>query len=194
MDLLQTLIYTLARIGLFIMLVLLGAFVGEILFPSAVSFLPYSAISFKEFITDNTVQSVTAMVIVCLFFIWVFYDDGKRHAAYESWSMVNITIVMLIMLFVYFIPAIFRDSFHGEGKADVFYMVLYYPCSWAVDKLGGNYLSGIVAATLVMLAAAFAAYFISYRLYVKKHPSLLVPRAAEEIVDISEDVDDTDDL
>lgn len=176
MDLLDTLLYTLARIGLMIMLILLGAFVGEILFPGVATFLPYSMIEFKTFITDDTVQSVIAMLIVMVFFLWVFYDDGKRHSAYENWNIVNIFIVLILMLIVYFVPAIFRESFHSEGKAEVFYMIWYYPCSWLSSKQDLGYMTGVLVSEIIMIASAFAAYFAAYKIYVKKHPLLLVPK------------------
>ncbi len=183
MDLLDTLLYTLARIGLMIMLVLLGAFAGEILFPGIATFLPYSMIEFKNFITDDTVQSVIAMLIVIVFFLWVFYDDGKRHSAYENWNSVNILIVLILMLIIYFVPAIFRESFHSEGKADVFYLIWYYPCSWLSNNQSLTYMTGVLFSELIMIAPAFAAYFSAYKIYVKKHPVLLIPKNERHIIE-----------
>lgn len=181
MDLLDTLLYTLARIGLMIMLILLGAFVGEILFPGIATFLPSSMMGFKNFITDDTVQSVIAMFIVMIFFLWVFYDDGKRHSAYENWNIVNIFIVLILMLMIYFVPAIFRESFHSEGKAEVFFLIWYYPCLWLSSKQSLGYMTGVLLAELIMIASAFAAYFAAYKIYVKKHPVLLVPKSERHI-------------
>lgn len=181
MDLLDTLLYTLARIGLMIMLILLGAFAGEILFPGIATFLPSSMVEFKNFITDDTVQSVIAMFIVIIFFLWVFYDDGKRHSAYENWNIVNIFIVLILMLMIYFVPAIFRESFHSEGKAEVFFLIWYYPCLWLSSKQSLGYMTGVLLAELIMIASAFAAYLAAYKIYVKKHPVLLVPKAERRI-------------
>ncbi len=174
-----------------LMLVLFGAFTGEVLVPSIATFLPYSALPFKEFITDPNVRSAAGMVIVCLIFLWVFYDDGKRHTAYENWSMVNILTVLILMLIVYFVPAIFRDSFHSEGKADVFYAVLYYPSGWVRDKLGMSFLPAVTAASVMMLAVAFMAYFIAYKRYVKKHPSLSEEaRQKRKLAELAAEIDD----
>lgn len=190
MDLLDTLLYTLARIGLMIMLILLGAFTGEILFPGIATFLPSSMVEFKNFITDDTVQSVIAMIIVIIFFLWVFYDDGKRHSAYENWNVVNILIVLILMLMIYFVPAIFRESFHSEGKAEVFFLIWYYPCSWLSGKQSLGYMTGVLVAELIMIASAFAAYLSAYKIYVKKHPILLIPKDERHIVDSDGEVDD----
>jgi len=192
MDLLDTLLYTLARIGLMIMLILLGAFAGEILFPGIATFLPSSMAEFKNFITDDTVQSVIAMFIVMIFFLWVFYDDGKRHSAYENWNIVNIFIVLILMLMIYFVPAIFRESFHSEGKAEVFFLIWYYPCLWLSSKQSLGYMTGVLLAELIMIASAFAAYFAAYKIYVKKHPVLLVPKE-ERRIGQTEDEDNEND-
>jgi len=192
MDLLDTLLYTLARIGLMIMLILLGAFAGEILFPGIATFLPSSMAEFKNFITDDTVQSVIAMFIVIIFFLWVFYDDGKRHSAYENWNIVNIFIVLILMLMIYFVPAIFRESFHSEGKAEVFFLIWYYPCLWLSSKQSLGYMTGVLLAEMIMIASAFAAYFAAYKIYVKKHPVLLVPKEERHIVQ-TEDEDNEND-
>lgn len=186
MDLLDYILYTLGRIGLLIMLVLFGAFMGEIFFPGIVSFLPYSAVSVKEFFTDSTVQSAVALAVICFFFIWLFYDDGKRHTAYEDFSVVNICIVLLIMMIIYFIPSIFRDSFHQEGKADVFYMILYYPCSWADEFSQGSLQVNVVLTSLIIIVISFASYLIAYKRYVKKHPVIVEERKVIEYDDEEE--------
>ncbi|MBR1739034.1 MAG: hypothetical protein IJ737_01965 [Ruminococcus sp.] len=175
MDLLDTMVYTLARIGLMLALIVFGAFAGEVILPGAASFLPDSMLGLKEFLVNDTVQSVNSMLVVSLFFLWVFFDDGRRHTAYENWSYTNIIIVVICMFIMYFIPAIFRDSFHEEGKLDFVYMVLYYPAAWAIGAVK-DYLSGIVVATAVMLVFAAAAYIVSFKLYTKKHPSIIEQR------------------
>jgi hypothetical protein len=187
MDLLDYILYTLARIGVLLVLVLLGAFVGEILFPAIVSFLPYSAIEVKEFFTNDTVQSAIALIVVCLFFLWIFYDDGKRHTAYENWSSVNITAVLLIMFIVYFIPAIFRDSFHAEGKADVFYRILYYPCSCLGADSSDTFMLGIVLTEVVIVLCALVSYVFAYKRYVHKHPSVLNERKTDLNISIDDE-------
>ena len=165
--------YTITRLGLLLALVLFGAFTGAVLFPSLVTFLPYSMVGVKNFFTQPDVKSLVGTVVICLFLIWVFFDDGKKHTAYEEWSLTTILAVLILVGMFYFIPAIFRDSFHAEGKGDIFYMVLYYPAGWLIDLFDDNYIIGIMFSILVMLGTAFAAYVISYKNYVKKHPVLL---------------------
>lgn len=188
MDLLDTIIYTAARIALMLGLVLLGAFVGELAIPALATFLPYSALSVKEFIINDTVDSVAAMVLVCIIFIWIFYDDGRKHTAYENWSAVNISIVLLLMLAAYFIPGIFRDSFHQEGKADVFYRILYYPVGWLIERSSG-YLMGVLLGAIIMLSAALAAYVAAFKRYIKKHPVLAQAGERRKLSELAEEVE-----
>ena len=178
--------YTFARLGLLLALVIFGAFTGAVLFPAVVTFLPYSLIGVKNFLTDPMVESVLGTVVICSFLIWVFYDDARRHTAYEEWSMTTIITVLVLIGMIYFIPAIFRDSFSAEGKGDIFYTVFYYPARWVIAACGDDYLIGVLGSILVLLGTAFAAYFISYKVYIKKHPVLLagsrrtLAEAAEE--------------
>ncbi|EXM38265.1 hypothetical protein RASY3_08450 [Ruminococcus albus SY3] len=184
--------YTITRLGLLLALVLFGAFTGAVLFPSLVTFLPYSMVGVKNFFTQPDVKSLVGTVVICLFLIWVFFDDGKKHTAYEEWSLTTILAVLILVGMFYFIPAIFRDSFHAEGKGDIFYMVLYYPAGWLIDLFGDNYIIGIMFSILVMLGTAFAAYVISYKNYVKKHPVLLSSGGRSVTSDEDEDAGDDD--
>lgn len=165
--------YTAARLGLLLALVLLGAFAGSVLFPSLVTFLPRSMEAVKDFMTETDVRSVIGTAVICLLLVWVFYDDARKHTAYDEWSMTTILTVLILVGLLYFIPAIFRDSFHAEGKAEFLYTVLYYPAGWVVGLCSDNYLVGVLGSILVMLGSAFAAYVVSYKIYVKKHPVLL---------------------
>ena len=106
--------------------------------------------------------------------------------------MTTIFAVLIMVGMFYFIPAIFRDSFHAEGKGEIFYMVLYYPAGWLIDLFDDNYIIGIMFSILVMLGTAFAAYVISYKTYVKKHPVLLSSgrhSAADEAHELIEEND-----
>lgn len=185
-------IYTASRLGLLLVLVLFGAFTGAVLFPSVITFLPYSMLDVKTFMDGAAVKSVIGTVIVCSFLVWVFFDDARRHTAYEEWSVTTILTVLILIGMFYFIPAIFRDSFSAEGKGDIFYRVLYYPAGWVVSAMGGNYLIGVLGSIFIMLGTAFAAYFISYKVYVKKHPVVL-KRTQRSLAEAASEIDDEDD-
>lgn len=191
MDSLKFLGYISARIGLMIILSVFGAFTGVILFPSIVTLLPSSMMSVKTFMINPNVESAIAFIIMAAFFLRIFYDDGKRHAAYESWSSVNITIVYLIMLVVYFIPAIFRDSFSAEGKGDVFYLIYYYPCHWLSDGLGLDYMVSVLLGMGILLVMSFAVYLLAFKIYVHKHPVILKDMTAPAVAEDEENSGET---
>ena len=171
--------YILSRIAIMLVpvsythLTLFAAFAGMVLIPALVTIFPSGASGSKSFMTNGNVDSFIGFAVMLAFFLRLFYDDGKRHAAYEDWSWVNITIVYLLMLLVYFIPSIFRDSFSQEGKGDVFYKVLYYPCIWLNEGLGMNYLVSVIVGIGLLLLASYCIYFIAYKIYVHKHPVIL---------------------
>ncbi|WP_418813520.1 hypothetical protein, partial [Ruminococcus sp.] len=163
MEAIKFLKYILSRIGIMIVLTLFSAFAGIVLIPALVTVFPSSTSAFKSFMTNSNVDSFIGFAVMLIFFLRLFYDDGKRHAAYENWSWVNITIVYLLMLLVYFIPAIFRDSFSQEGKGDIFYKVLYYPCIWLNEGVGMNYLVSVILGIGLLLAASYCFYLIAYK-------------------------------
>lgn len=210
MDFLQfVVLYTVTRLGVFLALVIFGAFTGKILVPAIVTFMPYKWLPVKEFLTDSTVSSVVAAAVVCLILSWVLYDDARKHTAYDIWDYENIAnstgvaSSLIIDFMIYFVPAIFRDSFHEEGRAHVFYLVLYYPCSWACE-LAGNYLVGVLLGSAAILGLAFAVYVLSFKKYVKKHKASyeksreerrsLANLAAEYSEDEDDDPDGEDDF
>ncbi len=196
MDSLKLLLYILARIGLMLLLCLFGAFVGVILFPSLCNLMPGSWMSVKNVLIDQSNESIIAFIICTIIMVRVFYNDGKIHAAYEEWSSVTITTVLLLMMFAYFIPAIFFDSFNAEGKGKVFYLVLYYPSEWIRRNFDVAYTVSVLVGMGATLLICLAAYIISFRLYVKKHPVILrrmhEPPAPELPDEDDEDDDDPD--
>ena len=171
MDSLKFLLYTLGRIGVFIMVTLFATLTGKILVPAIESFVPEkSAVS--QFVLNEVNCSVIAWFVVLAFMLVLFFDDGKRHAAYDIWNSINVIIVLILILLVYFVPAIFRESFHADGKGRAFYSILYFPVYWLEENLGMAYTSAAGIGAGLILVMLFAIYVISYKLYMKKHKSL----------------------
>ncbi len=173
MDSLKMLIYIAARIGLMILLCVFGAFIGVILFPAICSVMPGSWEGIKHFMTDSTNMSIISFAVTTIIMVRLFYNDGKLHSAYEEWSSVMISTVLLFMLFIYFVPAIFYESFNAEGKGKVFYLVLYYVSQWLRDMGEMPYTVSVLIGMGMTLFLCFAAYIIAFRIYIKKHPVIL---------------------
>ena len=181
--------------GLMLFLDMFGILVGAVLFPGLASFMPTDgAGAVKTFLTNPIVGSVIGFIIMSAILVRLFWDDGKKHAAYEEWSWENILIILGLMLMAAFVPSIFRESFKESATMTVFYNAFYYPLSWLCDGVGTGltktyednvrtglglpYTVAVLVGNGVQLGACFAAYVVSYRLYVIKHPVIL--RAAKE--------------
>ncbi len=173
MDSLKFLLYTLARVGIMIVLVFFAAVCGRILFPLLASFVPDSMTGLNDFFTDRNCGSFAGWLIMLIFMAVLFFDDGKRHAAYEQWSAVNVSITLIIMLMVYFIPAIFRDSFAKDGQGAVFYEYAYFTDRWLYEGIGLEYTLSAAVGIGLMLAILLAMYVLSFKAYAKKHPVIL---------------------
>ena len=173
MDSLKMMFYIFARIGLMLLLCVFGAFVGVILIPSLCNLMPGSWMPVKRFLTDSSNMSLIAFIMTTIIMVYLFYNDGKVHSAYEEWSSVTITTVLLLMMFAYFIPAIFYESFNAEGKGKFFYLVLYYPSEWIRLHFDLAYTVSVLIGMGMTLILCMASYVTSFKIYVKKHPVIL---------------------
>ncbi len=207
MDSFKAMLYTFARLGLLFLLDLFGMFCGAVLFPCIATLIPASSgdgatkkgqltvSGLKAFFTDPIVGSVIGFVIMTAILVFIFYDDGKKHAAYEEWSWENILVVLVILLLAAFVPAIFRESFKESATMTVFYNGLYYPLSWLCDGVGTGltrtyrdevsggfglpYTVAVLVGNGIQLGLCFAAYVFSFMLYVKRHPVILKAKALD---------------
>lgn len=189
MDSLKMMFYIFARIGLMLLLCVFGAFVGVILIPSLCNLMPGSWMPVKRFLTDSSNMSLIAFIMTTIIMVYLFYNDGKVHSAYEEWSSVTITTVLLLMMFAYFIPAIFYESFNAEGKGKFFYLVLYYPSEWIRLHFDLAYTVSVLIGMGMTLILCMASYVTSFKIYVKKHPVIL-KRMQEAQLPAADDEDD----
>lgn len=203
MDSFKAMLYTFARIGLMLLLDMFGMFVGAVVFPGIATFMPTSAKGLKDFFTDPIVGSVIGFVIMTAVLVWIFYDDGKKHAAYEEWSWENILIIIVLMLMAAFVPSIFRESYKESATMTVVYNGLYYPLSWLCDGVGTGltrtyqdevskgiglpYTVAVLVGNGLQLLACFGAYVASFKLYVRQHPVILKVIQQEDDEEDSED-------
>ena len=171
MDSLKFLLYTLARIGLLIAVTAFAVLVGNIAYPALISLLPDG--STRDALMNETLRSAASFVIILAFLVPLFYDDGRKHAAYEIWSSVNITLTLIFMVLVGFVPSIFRDSFEPGGKANVFYEYAYFPHLWLQKTIGLDFVVSVLIGLALIAGIAYGAYLFSYKRYVKQHPVIL---------------------
>lgn len=171
MDSVKFLLYILKRIGVLIMLNFFGSAVAKVFIPALASFFPATG-SVNRFLTDGVGGSFIGWLVMLVLLAILFYDDGKRHAAYEMWSSVNIIIALIMMLMVYFVPSVFRDSLNAEGKGKPFYSIVYAPVLWLEETFGMAHTSAAGLGIGMILFVLLVVYVVSYKIYVRKHKSL----------------------
>lgn len=171
MDSLKFLLYTLGRIAVFIAVLLFSALVGKIILPAISSLLPEKT-AVSSFLMNQTAMSVVAWFIVIAFMLIVFFDDGKKHSAYEIWNSVNILIVLILMLLLYFVPSVFHQEIFSNAKAKAVYNIFYFPVLWLEKTFDMNpTLSSSIGIGIILLMM-FCVYVISYKVYLKRHECL----------------------
>lgn len=171
MDSLKFLLYTLGRIGVLIAVLLFSTLMGIIVFPAISSFLPEKS-GLSQFLLNRTAMSAVAWFIVSAFMLVLFFDDGKKHAAYEIWNSINIIIVLILMLLIYYIPSVFHDDIFENAKAKAVYNVFYFPVLWLEKGVGVKPALASSIGIGVILLLMFGVYVISYKAYNKKHKEL----------------------
>lgn len=174
MDSLKFLLYTLGRIGVLIMVDILAVVTGKIFIPVLINFFPDDS-AVTRFLLNESNRSVIGWAIMLVLLMWLFFDDGKRHAAYDIWNSVNIMIVHILMLMVYFVPTIFRAELDKENRGTVVYKMAYFPVLWLEERFDMAYTSAAALGIGIILVLAFSVYVVSYKLYMRKYKSLYKP-------------------
>lgn len=171
MDSLKFLLYTLGRIGLMIVSTALAAFVGFIAIPVLITMLPDSSI--RNTLLEDTTRSAAAFAVFLITQLVVFIDDGKRHAAYEIWSSINITITLFFLVLVSFAPTIFRDTFEPHGKAEAFYKIAYFPFLCFENGLGMQFVTSVLCGVIASCVCFYVGYLLAFKHYAKVHPYII---------------------
>ncbi len=185
MDSLKFLLYTLARIGLLIACTAFAVFVGAVAFPAAVSLLPEGGA--RDTLMGDSLRSAASFCVIVLMLVPLFLDDGKKHAAYEIWSSVNISLTLIFMVMACFIPSIFRDSFEPHGKANAFYEFAYFPYLWLKESVGLDFVVSVLVGLALIAGILLGAYVISFKRYAKAHPVILRAADRGEAISVEEE-------
>ena len=81
MDSLDFLLYTLGRIAVMLAAITFGVITGTVLCPALVTLIPEG--SLRNSLMSESLRSGIAYLVVIGMLIPVFFDDGRKHAAYE---------------------------------------------------------------------------------------------------------------
>lgn len=173
------LLYVLSRTGLFLVVNLFSAFIGIILCSGVATALSIIFRSESSFVTlklipfinrDTTVSAVSCLILLCVMLV-LFWDDGKRHTAYERFSMPVSTAAVFFMFVVYVIPSIFLEDARDSVSAAI--RSFYKPAMWVGTPQNGSLTIPVVVSAGIVCILCLVAYKLSGDRYLKKHPELL---------------------
>lgn len=159
----------------FRLLIFLGAVATGLLFGKGIlwvvsSVLPYSAIEFKNFLIDDTTGSIAAAAVAVVLLGRVFFDDGKKHAAYEDMDVTLVLITLILIYVIYFIPVIFYNASDMTKMVETVYYMFYFPCIWVSELTACDIKIAAALGDAVLMIPLFVLYEISYAGYKRKHP------------------------
>lgn len=170
----KNILYILSRIGIFLFGNIALSVVSVTIITWVVNlFATVSSdkLKIKEVLFDGGgVWSLSAFILLSVLMFVLFYDDGKRHTAYEKYDIVFISITFLLMFAVFYVPVMFMDKTSGlvtEG-----FKGFYFPSKWLNEYFGLDYMLSALVTGIFPLLCGYVAYILSHKIYLKNHPVL----------------------
>jgi hypothetical protein len=134
------------------------------------SVLPASWEQAKQLLIDDRVGSLVAAATMILLLGLVFFDDGKKHAAYDDWDATLIVITLMVEIIIFFFPMVLYNPLDMTSAVETFYYIFYFPCRWVMLIFGADIKSAAAIGIAVVLGIQLVLYEISYNSYRRKHP------------------------
>jgi hypothetical protein len=145
------------------------------------SVLPAKWDGAKTMLINDKCGSIVAAVAMTAMLALVFLDDGRKHAAYEDWDALMVSVTEIIMLLIYFVPMIFYNENDITKAMKTCYYIFYFPCRWLMLFFGCDIKTAAVIGIAIILAVQLVLYLISYYSYKKKHPFIFKPNVENSI-------------
>ncbi len=158
-DSLRTLLYGLARVGLFWLISIFASIIGK----TALLGILGTALPRLALYDNPRLLSLFSWFIVLIFLIPLFWDDGKRHTAYGLYSPVITAIVLIITGMSFYIPALVSDymeDFKAVAAVNGFYFTDYWLSAVSEDIQVYSLLG-----TLLNVAVCLIFYVLSHIFY-----------------------------
>lgn len=182
------LLYVLARGGMFVIIDIFAVIFSRVLCSAISTVL---VIIFKtRFVTITVIPLINSdMFVSCVGYsiltglmLWLFIDDGKRHTAYQRFSMPVTTLAVMVMFVLCVIPSIFLEDVKDSISAGISHA--YKPCMWINTLFGTDeFVSAVIGAGFIAILCMLG-YKLSGDRYLRKHPD------AEYYEDFDEDSDE----
>lgn len=161
-DSVRTLLYILARLGLFWLINIFATIIGK----TAILGIVGTLVPRIALYDNPELLSFFSWLIPAGLLIWLFVDDSKRHTAYGLYSAVTVELAMLITAILYYIPALCLN--YAEDRKVVGAIENLYFTSFWFSKINEDpqiyALIGIAAQVLLCVLS----YMIAHRIYLKK--------------------------
>ena len=170
----EKILYTISRIGILLMANVICPILSITLVSWIASlFITGSGgrIKIKDALFESGgLYSFVAWIIVLFILVILFIDDGVKHSAYESYDSTSISIVLILMFAVYYIPVLFMNRTTGNTQTG--FKGFYYPCKWIGEKFSLTYEVSALISIGATLILCLLGYVIAHAIYMKKHPAL----------------------
>ena len=161
-DSLRTMLYGLARFGLFWLVNIFATIFGR---TALLGFLG-TAFPNLELYDRPRLLSFFSWLIPAFLLVWLFIDDAKRHTAYGLYNPVAVDIILLLTGAVYFTPVFILDYMDDRKVVSVI-TNLYFPHYWFSAISEDPQVYGLIgAAALIILCAV--SYVLAHRYYLRK--------------------------
>lgn len=161
-DSLRTLLYSLARFGLFWLINIFAMIIGKTVILGVVgTFVP------RLHLYDNPeLLSFLAWLIPAWLLTWLFWDDGRRHTAYGLYNPTVVTSVLLVTGIIYYAPVFLME--YAEGKlAHSTLDSIYFPCYWLSKISGDPQVYGLLGIAILVIMSVIS-YLLSHKYYFAK--------------------------
>lgn len=156
---LRDLLYGLARIVILIIADFFAAIISRTVILAVIG----NIVSSEKRTFNEGYLSHIAFAILLVMISLLFFDDGKRHAAYSRHDTVTASIVVITCSAAYFVPVLFL-KYAEDDKVLKFYEWFYLPVEWINSFMRDTQMSVLIGA-IIMCVAFILFYWLGGRYY-----------------------------
>ena len=164
-DSLRTMLYGLARFGLFWLINIFALIIGKTAILGIVgTFVP------KLALYDNPeTLSFLSWLIPFWLLTWLFWDDAKRHTAYGLYNPTAVAIILLLTGIVYYVPILVVSELGSSSVPRVTAAVtsIYFPSLWLSKINDDPQVYGLIGLILLIVICMLS-YLVGHKYYAKK--------------------------
>lgn len=164
-DSLKTMLYGLARCGLFILLNIFAYIMGKFFILGVVgTFIPRLRLYNRPELLAFLSWLIPALTLIAL-----FADDAKRHTAYGRYNPVNVSITMILTGVVYYVPVLLLE-YVTDKKAVLGIEALYFTSSW-LRAFNFDIQTYVIIGTVIQVVFCIVSYIVARYYYLRKFES-----------------------